>query len=687
MRIATFTLLAAGILSWTIPVRADDGIPPDVLKAIKKATVFVKVKIQGGEASGSGFVVKTDDNTTYVVTNHHVIEPKVVDIVLRWVPNHSGPTVPHGPYGRSPHPLPRTYAPTPGPSYDLAPRVIVRTFKTTAVTVVFHSGTSKEQSVQAEVVAADPEVDLAILKAKDVKDVPAPIDFADESTLTETMPVYVFGFPLGQMMATNAGSPAITVGKASVSSLRLDDAGELAVVQIDGAINHGNSGGPIVDAKGRLVGVAVAFMKDSTSIGLAIPGRELPRMLSGRLGKPSLHVAQDGENGDAIKVEVGLIDPFHRVRTATLYYLAADKIHQKLQPTDHLKTLSGCHQLELKIEDQVAVGKISLKTGAGAVSLCCQAGYHNASGPERFTVRVEETLRPQAKEKAKEVAKVSTPGQPPTPTPTPAPVPTPAPKQVRPSFSPNIAPKTAADMTQIMADLKSGNFDRCYWAMKKLQRKKPLEPDAEVARLLAVVLLEDGSNIARATAAGTLASWGTKDSIPALEKALKDPDDWVRRDAKKAIDVIGLRYQPASPPASSAPAPGPAPSPTAPPSVAKSPGPSCPPRHGASDEPPSAEELETLVTDLKSGDFGRLIRSTMRLMRCKPKEPNPAVANALAAIVTDSSSLSFRLNAVRALENWGTAESIPALKKAAQDSNSMLQKFAKKAIGEITARQ
>jgi hypothetical protein len=72
------------------------------------------------------------------------------------------------------------------------------------------------------------------------------------------MPLFAFGFPFGEALARHKGNPAITVSKGSISSLRRDDGGELAIVQIDGELNPGNSGGPVVDAQGRLVGVAVA---------------------------------------------------------------------------------------------------------------------------------------------------------------------------------------------------------------------------------------------------------------------------------------------------------------------------------------------------------------------------------------------------------------------------------------------
>ncbi len=234
MRIFSLILAVTGFVSLSSNARGDETIPPDVLAAIKKATVFVKVQVEGRSFSGSGFVVKVDDGAAYIVTNHHVIEPHLVEIVAEWRsgPRSRMPTVPHGPSGRN---GPRTYAPPVRESPVLTPRFVARTLKNAEVTVVFQSGTPQEESLRAEVLAADPEVDLAILKAVDVKNLPIPVDCNRDVELTETMPVYSFGFPFGQVLATSKGSPAITIGKASISSLRRDDAGDLALVQIDGA--------------------------------------------------------------------------------------------------------------------------------------------------------------------------------------------------------------------------------------------------------------------------------------------------------------------------------------------------------------------------------------------------------------------------------------------------------------------
>ena len=325
--------------------QADEGIPTPVIQAIKAATVFVKVKVEGRSGSGSGFVVKTDGADAYVVTNHHVIEPKLVELLM--VPDRRPgvrPPVPRRSIG--PRPTPHAVP----PSYT--PRFIVHSFKNAEATVVFYSGTKNEQAISAQVLAADPERDLAVLKVCSVTKLPKPIECPLEPELTETMPISHSAFPTARSLATSKSSPAITIGKGSVSSLRLGDDGELALVQIDGSLNPGNSGGPVVDSQGRLVGVAVATIKNSSGIGLAIPA-QVSQMLEGRLGKVFLHASRDDDGVLTIQVEAGLIDPFHQIKSVTLRYLDAGRVARQAQAQRAAGRLAGLPHLAAENREPV----------------------------------------------------------------------------------------------------------------------------------------------------------------------------------------------------------------------------------------------------------------------------------------------------------------------------------------------
>ena len=136
--------------------------------------------------------------------------------------------------------------------------------------------------------------------------------------------MFILGFPFGGMLATNTDNPAVTIGKGTVSSLREDEQGETSIVQLDGDVNPGNSGGPVVDRQGRLIGITVAKIK-GTNIGLAIPTDHLAKMLQGRLSALGVQEVPTGTDGRIdLQVRLAFIDPFNRIRAAAVIVAPAD---------------------------------------------------------------------------------------------------------------------------------------------------------------------------------------------------------------------------------------------------------------------------------------------------------------------------------------------------------------------------
>jgi regulation of enolase protein 1 (concanavalin A-like superfamily) len=255
---------------------AQESLPAKTVAAVKDATVMIVTSDPdepGVRASGSGFLFRVDGPTGYVATNRHVINPP----------------------GDDPHNRP-------------------------LVKVILRSGSRRERTATAEVVAATTEPDLAILKVTGVPDWPAPIDILKETELVETMPVFVFGFPFGAALAPDRGRPSVVVGKGSVSSVRRDEDGKVLAVLIDGALNPGNSGGPVVDVQGRLVGVAVAAIRGA-HIGIAIAPEDLLAMLAGRADGLSITPRSVSDKGVELAVEVPLFDPLDQVKSMTFLHL------------------------------------------------------------------------------------------------------------------------------------------------------------------------------------------------------------------------------------------------------------------------------------------------------------------------------------------------------------------------------
>jgi LSD1 subclass zinc finger protein len=180
----------------------------------------------------------------------------------------------------------------------------------TKVDVVVHSGeASTEFTVSGQVLGVDRISDLGILRITDQKDkLPEPLPLAGSYDLTDLQKVYVFGFPFGASLGKN-----ITISETSVSSFRNGPDGTIAQIQVNGGMNPGNSGGPVVDTRGVVVGVAVAGIR-GTQINFAVPGEKAQGLLRGRVTDVEFGEPYQ-ENGQVkLPVHVACADPLQRIR-------------------------------------------------------------------------------------------------------------------------------------------------------------------------------------------------------------------------------------------------------------------------------------------------------------------------------------------------------------------------------------
>src|SRR5262245_35100046 len=236
----------------------DGQLAKEMLDYLKDLTVFIKLNAGQAEGSASGFLIKVDGDTGYIVTNEHVVNMEMPEperrpspigprLGPRNMPQPGGPRMPNLPgmpnFPDFPNmPLPPIFE-EPQSARKVHPKL----------TVVFGSGTANERSMPGEVLDANSLLDLALVRVKG-PNLPKPIDLSDRAELTETMTAYVLGFPLGAALSVE-GNPAITVNKTTVGSIRKGKNGMPVFVQLQAGRNPGNSGGPVVDADGRLVGI------------------------------------------------------------------------------------------------------------------------------------------------------------------------------------------------------------------------------------------------------------------------------------------------------------------------------------------------------------------------------------------------------------------------------------------------
>jgi len=231
------------------------------------------------------------------------------------------------------------------------------------VTVVFNSGTDGEKVVKGQVLASSHVSDLAVLRVTGVKDLPRPIRNRPAEELTETTPVVVFGFPATGL--DRGKNPPVTVTRGAVSSTRRD-----GIVQLDTLLNPGNSGGPVVDTKGRLVGIAFARAegKGLVGIGYAVPPGELPKLLAARIQDYGV-VTKAVHDGEAeIEISLRLHDPYETIRAVAVDYAAADLIGDA-----PVSELPGAKRLTLDVKHQKAVGTFKVRGAKpGIISYYCQ---------------------------------------------------------------------------------------------------------------------------------------------------------------------------------------------------------------------------------------------------------------------------------------------------------------------------
>ena len=145
------------------------------------------------------------------------------------------------------------------------------------VTVILDDGTTYEN---VEVVAVDPLNDIAFLKIKDVNGLTA-ATLGDSKTINVGQQVIAIGNALGEYQnSVTAGIVSGTGRDVTASDGSGQNAESLSdMIQTDAAINSGNSGGPLVNAAGEVIGINTATSATAENMGFAIPISSVKGML------------------------------------------------------------------------------------------------------------------------------------------------------------------------------------------------------------------------------------------------------------------------------------------------------------------------------------------------------------------------------------------------------------------------
>lgn len=237
------------------------------------ATAVLSVLLLGGLTAGGFYFVSQqaspatayDGNkatTASEATVSDVIE-KVSPSVVSIVTNTTKQTI----YGASQAQAAGTGIIISSDGYILTNRHVIA--DASKVEVVLEDGTTYEN---VKVVGADPLNDVAYLKISDVSNLKA-AQIGDSSTIRVGQQVIAIGNALGQYQNTVSSGIVSGKGRSLSASDEASDTEESLtdMLQTDAAINSGNSGGPLLNYAGQVIGINTAVATDATGIGFAIP--------------------------------------------------------------------------------------------------------------------------------------------------------------------------------------------------------------------------------------------------------------------------------------------------------------------------------------------------------------------------------------------------------------------------------
>jgi S1-C subfamily serine protease len=331
-------------------VQPNGQLSRQVLQRVKRAALYLRVTLpDGGIAQGSGFL---GVEPNIVLTNAHVI----------------GMLEPQSP----------------------PPRLVEATL---------NSGEKDEKKFPCQVLGVDRDSDLAVLRALPATTVtlPAPLEVKSAQDLLETQGVYVFGFPFGAQLGKE-----ISVGPASVAALRKDSNGSLRQVQLNGNMNPGNSGGPVVNSRGEVIGVSVAIIS-GTQINFAVPGDRVHSVCNGRVTAMSLGQAYIENGNTRVPVTIQKLDPLARMRTVSLEVWTGDRGQSRPSATAQPSVQAGDSQhLRLTLNDnraQVSTGEVTLPALPGGKVYWVQPMWNSQAGDHWAGAGVYEMRSPPVERK------------------------------------------------------------------------------------------------------------------------------------------------------------------------------------------------------------------------------------------------------------------------------------------------
>jgi serine protease Do len=237
-------------------------------------------------------------------------------------------------------------------------------------TVVLNDG----KEFQAKILGKDPVNDIAVLKV-DAKDLSV-LTLGDSDKIQQGQTVIAIGFSLGEYK--NTVTKGVISGIDRQISATDYSIGETSVIdgaiQTDAAINQGNSGGPLINLSGQVIGINTAVNRAGESLGFAIPSNVAKKVLDsvkkyGKIVRPWLGVryivlSEKIAAANNLKVTYGALIAVGQTAEEVAVVPGSPAEKSGLRADDIILEING-----VKLEEKTLAGEISKYDVGDVISL------------------------------------------------------------------------------------------------------------------------------------------------------------------------------------------------------------------------------------------------------------------------------------------------------------------------------
>lgn len=243
----------------------------------------------------------------------------------------------------------------------------------TKATIVLDDGTTYEN---VKVVATDPLNDIAFLKIDNVSGL-TPATLGDSKTIVVGQQVIAIGNALGLYQNTVTSGIISGTGRSVTASSSNGSNSETLtdMIQTDAAINSGNSGGPLVNAAGEVIGINTAVSSGAENMGFAIPISSAKGMLSQLL-----------ETGKAQRTYLGVYSVEITPEVAKKYNLPVTEGVYLYSPSSYSAIVKDSPAAKAGLQDKDIITKVNGTKVGAAGSLSSLVGEYKPGDTIQLTV-------------------------------------------------------------------------------------------------------------------------------------------------------------------------------------------------------------------------------------------------------------------------------------------------------------